>query len=232
MIQAKQLENGEFIMRFTAGIREKITDKFTAYTFGAQYDALALNEGKLAREVYNTIYSKEERALMLSLPKNWLQEDDSIRANAGGYSVEMHFVKSPLVKTAQCGVRWYRYNSWYEKDLVRYPYHDHHGRADLKSSQQELINRIQAHYNEAKKLDEKRNAFYSKMKSFLKPITSDTKFKELMPEWETVLGSEYFGQEVTPVTALTTTAAEIMCVVAQGRGEKRDGCCDGQVIAL
>lgn len=218
-------------MKFTVGIRDQISAKYRTYTFGAQYDVLAMNENKLAREVYNTIYPKKDRDLMATLPNGWLPERDHIEVNASGYHVNLYLFKMPIIKTTSYGFGYYSYQMYYEAETVRFP--NSARRFNLQYDKHaELIQKVQAHVNNVKKLDENKKNFSHKMASFLKPITTDTKFKELMPEWETVLGKDFFGTTVTPTTALTTTAAEIMCVVAQGRGEKRDGCCDGKVISL
>lgn len=190
--------------------RDTIANKMVTYTFSAREKVLWEIEFALAREVYNIRYDEQTRVKMNALPDGWLSTTNNFTVNAGGYVVSLSF------------------GSYEDRVSFRVPYKDSHIRQDLTN--QDLINRVQALAISQKRLREEQNEFRSKLWSFLKSITTDTRLFDLMPELKEVIGDNFFGNPQPVSTAIVTTAAEILCVVAKNRGEDREGCCEGKLV--
>jgi hypothetical protein len=189
--------------------RYNIASKLVAYTFDAREKLLHEREASLALEVYNTVFDEQTRLKMNSLPEGWLDTTTFVYANAGGYSLCLHF-NHPCTASK------------------RIPANRRHDRFNL--TDQDLIGRVQTLANDAARFAEERNSFRRKIESFLKSVSTDKRLFELMPELKAIIGDNFFGVPVPVSTAIVATAAEILCVVAKNRGEDREGCCEGKLV--
>lgn len=209
-------------VRLTNGMRSGINNKIVNHTFEKVFTELADRSGKLAIRTYYGKYPSEKKAFqlpikkiedirMLDLPTHWMEYRNYIYVNAGGYNATLHFkVERPFpIKDKGNGNRW--------------------GQERLNVTDPVLILDIQKYLNDVEKAAEEKTNLQRKISSFLAAIKTTKELFAEMPELETILGKDYFV-EVTPTTALTTTAKEILCVVAKIREEDREGCCDGKLV--
>lgn len=198
-------------MRLTQTLKTQIIHKFVEHTFSAREKVLNEEEHQLVYALYNAWFSKETQIKMNALPEGWLPNQNRFWVNAGGYSLYLNLPEGIKLKIP------YHHDS--ESHTGRYNITDH-----------DLIKKIQKHAGESEKLRADKTQFRNKMHSFLYSITTDGKLAELMPESKEVLGEKFFKSDI-PSTALVTTAKEILCLVAQQRGEDREGCKAGKLVS-
>lgn len=192
-------------MRLYLYEKRKIVARFEDYTFAAREKVLDETRNALATEVYEGLYDLATRVKMNALPDGWLPVDRTFYVNAGGFRVFLNL-----------------------KDRCRFLTNTN--TRDINIVDPVLIGKIQKWAIALDKFTEERNNFRHKMHSFLGNITTDKKLFEAMPEAKEILGESFFGVPTPPCTELITTAKEILCEVAQNRGEEREGCCNGKLI--
>lgn len=193
-------------MRLYQTDRYHINAKLMEYTFSAQKKVMNEREFALADECFSSIYTEKEILHMESLPKGWLPIHYSFYVNAGGYHLDLHFRGE---KRAPSNFR----AGWGEQYNLTDP---------------DLITRLQKFAQDKEKLKESEKLFRRKIESFLRSITTRKGLLVQMPELKDILGASYFEEKKIPCTALTTTAKEIVCEMANFRGEDKEGCCDGR----
>lgn len=72
--------------KLTISIRESIRRAVLKHRFGAEVDTLTDRYAALASDVYDDLYSKEDRERIASLPKDWLPTVDQASVQFGGLS--------------------------------------------------------------------------------------------------------------------------------------------------
>lgn len=211
--------------------RQEIIMKFLTHTFNPDREILREKEKELALLVRNAVLNRnvslggkvfKEVDLVDMLPEGYAAESTSIWVNAGGYSVELEFGGSRAY-----GEDYGSYNA--RKIQMNFPISIRHTRYNITDSK--LIPQIQAYAQQSEQLTEKYKKLHTKIHQFLVGIKTVKKLLETMPEIEEILGEKWF-ERPAPINALVVTAAEILCEVANIRGEKREGCCNGEVITL
>ncbi len=203
--------------------RGSIVKTFLEYTFKEQDEIIHEREADLAKRAREHVLAKtivfagrtyKESDFLDLLPENYTRSYNRIWVNAGGYNVELQFSGDYSLPSV-------------EKKM---PFDDQWGNrrnitdAKLNTEIQELVQLKE-------KTNEKRNNLRRKMNAFLKDIRTVKKMLEVMPELKDILGEKWFTAPA-PTTAIVVTAKEILCEMANLRGEPREGCCNGEVIAL
>jgi len=75
--------------------RDSIIDAAIADRFGEKQEELIAKRAKLAMKVYDTVVTKEEQKLLAKVYRVWLRTADCLRANAGGWIIELR-LEEPL----------------------------------------------------------------------------------------------------------------------------------------
>ncbi len=203
--------------------RGSIVRTFLEYTFKEQDEIIHEREADLANRARNHVLTKtivfagrtyKESDFLDLLPENYTRSHNRIWVNAGGYNVELQFSGGYSLPSVE--KRMPIDNEWGNRRNIT--------DAKLNTEIQELVQLKE-------KTDEKRNNLRRKMSAFLKDIRTVKKMLEVMPELKDILGEKWFTAPV-PTTAIVVTAKEILCEMANLRGEPREGCCNGEVIVL
>lgn len=210
--------------------RQEITKKFLTHTFEAEKDILRAKEMDLSIRARNNLLDKnvsiggkvyKEYDLLEILPDHYSQESDNVYVNAAGYSLHLYF--SGVSVDHSFGY----YTTHENRITMKVPYL-YSNRYDIKDAK--LNSEIQSWAASLEKVKETSGRIHKKMNSFLVNIRTVKKMFEAMPELKDILGAEWLAEK--PKNQLIVTANEILCEVANIRGEKREGCCNGEVIAL
>lgn len=202
--------------------RHSILNTFLDYSFKEQNESNNEREAELANKARNHVLNKsivfagrtyKEFDFISLLPDQYVAKSHLIWVNAAGYNAELHFSGNYHLPAIEHKMPK---NNWGNRfDITD---------AKLNTEIQQLVQLKQ-------KTQEKREHLRSKMRMFLKGIRTVKNLLEVMPELKDILGEEWFSAPV-PTTAIVVTAKEILCEMANLRGEQREGCCAGEVIAL
>lgn len=166
--------------RLTNAIRDTIRSRAIAAGFKARREAHAVAENSLGVEAYESIFSVAERTAALAMPKGWLRYDSCLRFNAGGWSVTL-IVKQGVPVPSE------RFNCNQLGALIG-----------------DLAERVQAHAQEDRKLNEDGHRAEREMDGFLAQFNSIKQLREAWPE-----GAEFYADFETERKASGVPAVRV-----------------------
>lgn len=214
--------------RLNSHDRALILNAFLNHTFKEDKETLIGLESRLSQlarvEALNRNISLggkifKEIDFIDMLPDNYISKESYIWINAGGYSLQLTFDGK----------------SYYDRTVdslsLKMPPGFRREQKQYIVKDRNLISEMHSLVHRKEKLDETTKKLRTKMQRFLSSIRTVKKLFETMPELKEILG-EKWSTPTPATTALVVTAAEILCEVANIRGEKREGCCNGEVISL
>jgi hypothetical protein len=178
--------------RLTQTTREQIVNKATKAAFDPRVEALQKREAKLGIECYNAVFPKKVRDILSQVPEGWLRTCDCLRFNAGGWNVNLCVGKQmPTPATSHCSM--------------------------LGNIDGELGEKVQAHSQEKRKLDEERYAAKTKLQGFLEGFNTFKQLREAWPEGEKFF-KEFDAERISPnVPAVVTKEInDMLGLKAQG----------------
>lgn len=176
-------EGEKKMAKLTKYSREAIARRAVAHAFDPRQAALADAEDVLAREAYDSIFPKDEQALVAAIPSNWFRLDACLQFNVGGQRITLNVKGDGLpVPYRMKGSEWGSYGC-HQIGTIE------HG---------ELCDRIQKHAQTVEDVKRERRDALRATENMLNAVTTTGKLKEVWPQGEQF----YADYEDRPAPAL------------------------------
>lgn len=149
-------------VRLTNQDRDNVVKAAVEASFADRQQALKVEEDRLARRCYATVFSASVRKAAASIPSGWLPEDRVLRFNVGGLNIRLDVIGDALRVPAQ---------------------HAHRERLG-NVADEGLIAEVQAFLQARDGLKAKREKAQQSLKALLYSVTTLKALRDLWPEGE------------------------------------------------
>jgi hypothetical protein len=164
-------------------MRDSISSAILEHRFKEAREALSARKQKLAEDIADQVTTKKERDIMAKIPKGWLAETDSIRANFNGcrYNFALSAPRPfPAIK----------FNSNFYSVGVTF------------SADSPIFHRWEAIEKESKQYSEEYSQRSKEIRAVLNSVTTLGKLFTVWPECEPIVKRLKFSAPVYPVPAV------------------------------
>ncbi len=180
----------------TKDIRESIRNKACKSAFEKRLEDFTKKENKLAIECYNFLFDKKTRDLVAAVPDQWFRKCSCLRFNAGGWSVSLNAGKEMVTPQSS-------------------------GCSNLGSITGDLADKVQAHVQEKRTMDQEYATARTKMYGFLEQFRTFKKLEEAWPEGKKFYQEFNADRPSTNVPAVITKEINDMLGIKQKEAGKK-----------